>query len=147
MPPAAAWSRSRHSGLPGQPPLRSRTAPLGLSALSPFEDEKVRSANLVLEILAWCAEQALECAYKAVGLNLIFPEDLGGSPRDRLQFGCCVKFNFWRAVVMLAAQLGTCASLREQITSDLWGSSQRRFTFEVVFPWVGLTWKTNTGLG
>ena len=46
---------------------------------------------------------------------------------------------------MLAAQLGTCASSREQITSDLCGSSRRRFTFEVVFPLVGLTWKTNMG--
>ena len=80
IPPATTWSRSRHSGLPGQPPLQTRTAPLGLSSLSPFEDEKVRSANLFLEILAWCAEQALQCANEAVGLNLIFPEDLGGSP-------------------------------------------------------------------
>ena len=80
IPPANTWSRSRHSGLPGQPPLRSRSAPLGLSSLSPTQDEKVRSANFFLEILASCAEQALQCAYKAVGLNLIFPEDLGGSP-------------------------------------------------------------------
>ena len=29
---------------------------------------------------------------------------------------------------MLAAQLGICASSREQITSDLWGFSPRRFT-------------------
>ena len=44
---------------------------------------------------------------------------------------------------MLAAQLGTCARLREQITCVLWGSSPRRFIFEVVCPLVGLIWKTN----
>ena len=65
----------------GQPPLRSRTAPLGLSSLSPIEDEKVRSANLVLEILAWCAEQALQCAYQAVGLMLIFLRTLEVPPK------------------------------------------------------------------
>ena len=75
---AATWSRSRHSGLLGQPPLRSRSAPLGLSSLTPTEDEKVRSANLILEILSRCSEQAHQCVYKAIGLTVIFPEDLGG---------------------------------------------------------------------
>ena len=31
FPPAATWSRSGHSGFPGRAPLRSRSAPLGLS--------------------------------------------------------------------------------------------------------------------
>ena len=78
IPSAATWSRSRHSGLLGQPPLRSRSAPLGLSSLTPADDEKVRSANLILEILAWCAEQALQCVHKTIGLTIIFPEALGG---------------------------------------------------------------------
>ena len=77
VPSASAWSRSRHSGLPGQPPLRSRFSPLGLS-LSPVESEKIHSANRVLEIAAWVAEQTLQYPSKMIGLILIFPEDLGG---------------------------------------------------------------------
>ena len=80
-PPAATWSRSRHSGLQGQNPLRSRAAPLGLSSLNPAVDKKVRDANSVLESLVWCAEQALTCPSKVVGLTVVFPEDLGGRKR------------------------------------------------------------------
>ena len=76
MPPAATWSRSRHSGIPGQRPLRSRLAPLGLP-LTPSDNDKVNSASRALEVVLWCAEQALSCKSKAVGLNIIFPEDLG----------------------------------------------------------------------
>ena len=78
VPPAATWSRSRHSDIPGQRPLRSRFAPLGLPSLTPSENDKVNSANRALEAVLWCAEQALCCKTKAVGLNIIFPEDLGG---------------------------------------------------------------------
>ena len=78
VPPAATWSRSRHSDIPGQRPLRSRLAPLGLPSLTPSENDKVNSANRALEAVLWCAEQALCCKTKAVGLNIIFPEDLGG---------------------------------------------------------------------
>ena len=59
VPSAATWSRSRHSGLPGQPLLLSRSSPLGLSSLSPEETEKIHSANRVLVTfdvpLATCA--------------------------------------------------------------------------------------------
>ena len=78
VPSASTWSRSRHSGLPGQPPLRSWSSPLGLSSLSLEETEKIHSANRVLEIAAWVAEQSLQCRSKMIGLILIFPEDLGG---------------------------------------------------------------------
>ena len=67
VPPAATWSRSRHSGIPGQRPLRSRLAPLGLPSLTPSENDKVNSANRALEVVLWCAEQALSCKSKAVG--------------------------------------------------------------------------------
>ena len=77
------WSRSRNSGIPGQRPLRTRTAPLGLCSLTPAENDRVNSANRVLELLLWCAEQALQCRTKAVALNVIFLEDLGGDPSDR----------------------------------------------------------------
>ena len=82
VPPAATWSRSRHSGIPGQRPLRSRLAPLGLPSLTPSENDKVNSANRVVEVVLWCAEQALFCKSKAVGLNIIFPEDLGGQQSE-----------------------------------------------------------------
>ena len=38
----------------------------------------MNSANRVLEFLLWCAMQTLQCRTKAVTLNVIFPEDLGG---------------------------------------------------------------------
>ena len=78
VPSASTWSRSRHSGLPGQPPLRSRSSPLGLASLSSEETEKIHSANRVLEIAAWVAEQTLQCLSKVIGFTLKFPEDLGG---------------------------------------------------------------------
>ena len=82
VPPAATWSRSRHSGILGQRPLRSRLAPLGLPSLTPLENDKVNSANRALEVVLWCAGQALSCKSKAVGLNIIFPEDLGGQQSE-----------------------------------------------------------------
>ena len=39
LPPSSSWSRSRHSDVMGQSPLRSRSAPLGLSSLSPAESK------------------------------------------------------------------------------------------------------------
>ena len=35
-------------------------------------------ANRALEVAAWVAEQSLQCPSKFVGLNIIFPKDLGG---------------------------------------------------------------------
>ena len=78
VPSAATWSRSRHSQHSGQPPLRSRSSPLGLSSLSPAETAKINMANRALEVAAWVAEQSLQCPCKLIGLNIIFPEDLGG---------------------------------------------------------------------
>ena len=78
VPSAATWSRSRHSQHSGQHPLRSRSSPLGLSSLSPAETVKVNMANRALEVAAWVAEQSLQCPCKLIGLNIIFPEDLGG---------------------------------------------------------------------
>ena len=49
-----------------------------LLSLSPEETEKIHSANWVLEIAAWVAEQTLQCPSKMIGFILIFPEDLGG---------------------------------------------------------------------
>ena len=60
------------------PPLRSRSSPLGLSSLSPNETQKINEANRALEVAVWVAEQSLQCPSKFIGLNIIFPEDLGG---------------------------------------------------------------------
>ena len=50
---------------------------MGLSSLSPDETKKINKANRALELAVWVAEQALQCPSKFVGLNIIFPEDLG----------------------------------------------------------------------
>ena len=78
VPSASTWSRSRHSEHSGQPPLRSRSSPLGLPSLSPDETQKINEANRALEVAVWVAEQSLQCPSKFIGLNIIFPEDLGG---------------------------------------------------------------------
>ena len=78
VPSASTWSRSRHSEHSGQPPLRSRSYPLGLSSLSPDETKKINEANRALEVAVWVAEQSLQCPSKFIGLNIIFPKDLGG---------------------------------------------------------------------
>ena len=78
VPSAATCSRSRHSEHSGQPPLRSRSSPLGLSSLSPDETQKINKANRALELAVWVAEQALQCPSKFIGLDIVFPEDLGG---------------------------------------------------------------------
>ena len=72
---AATFCRSRNSGLPGHRPLRSRASSLGLSSLNPTENKKIRSAIQALEILVWCAEQALQSTVKPVGINVIWRED------------------------------------------------------------------------
>ena len=78
VPSASTWSRSRHSQHSGQPPLRSKSSPLGLPSLSPDETQKINKANRALEVAVWVAEQSLQCPSKFIGLNIIFPEDLGG---------------------------------------------------------------------
>ena len=77
VPPASTWSRLRNSTSPGQPPLRSRSQPLGTSSLDLRATRQVRQANKELESMLLCAEYALECKTAKVGLHLIFPEDLG----------------------------------------------------------------------
>ena len=78
VPSASTWSRSCHSEHSGQLPIRSRSSPLGLSSLSPDETQQINKANRALEVAAWVAEQSLHCPSKFIGLNIIFPEDLGG---------------------------------------------------------------------
>ena len=80
LPPASTWSRARHSELPGQLPLRSRSAPFGLDGLDPAALERVQRAHQQGAFCCWIAEQTLHCP---VGkLVLVFPEDLGGDKND-----------------------------------------------------------------
>ena len=81
LPSASTWSRLRHSDAAGQPPLRTRAFPLGLSNLAPPSLQKIRSDNRILESISWCAEQTLLCS-KPTSLFVVFPEDLGGHSRD-----------------------------------------------------------------
>ena len=80
---ASTWSRLRHSDAAGQPPLRTRAFPVGLSNLAPPSLQKIRSDNRILESISWCAcaEQTLLCT-KPTSLFVVFPEDLGGHSRD-----------------------------------------------------------------
>ena len=82
VPPASTWSRLRNSTSSGQAPLRSRSQPLGTSALDLRATRQVRQANRELEAMFWCAEYALDCKTTKVGLHLIFPEDLCGHRVD-----------------------------------------------------------------
>ena len=80
LPSAATWSRVRHSESSGQPPLRTRAFPLGLSSLAPLALQKVRTDNLIIEAISCCAEQTL--LSQKSKLFLMFPEDLGGHSQE-----------------------------------------------------------------
>ena len=78
VPPASTWSRIRHSSSTGQPPLRTRGSPAGLSHLSPQLQLKVEESNRQVETVTWLFEQAVLCTLRKVWVLLVFPEDLGG---------------------------------------------------------------------
>ena len=71
-PSASTWSRVRHCSSSGQPPLRSRSEPLGLSGQHPTAQEKVNAANAELEVCCWFMAQALSCSTRSVYALLIF---------------------------------------------------------------------------
>ena len=77
-PPASTWSRIRHSSSSGQPPLRTRGSPTGLSHLSPQLQLRVEESNRQVETVTWLFEQAVLCTQRRVWVLLVFPEDLGG---------------------------------------------------------------------
>ena len=52
-PPATTWSRLLNASTKGQPPLRSRSQPLGLSTLNSSELQKVEQSNREWEVVAW----------------------------------------------------------------------------------------------
>ena len=102
----------------GSPPLRSRSSPLGLSSLSPDETKKINEAKRALEIAAWVAEQSLQCPSKFIGLNIVFPEDLGGhSIHGPSSMWVLREFRFLQAHVTLGVQLPTCVSSPDRNTS------------------------------
>ena len=63
VPPAASWSRVRHSSVRSQPPLRSRQEPLGASRLAPPQQSRV------VQSACWFLEQALCCATRNVRVS------------------------------------------------------------------------------
>ena len=78
IPPCSTWSRARHADTEGQKPLRSRSHPLGLPALTESEQQKVDKANENLELALWISLQTLRCTVKPVELLFVAPEDFGG---------------------------------------------------------------------
>ena len=67
------WSRARHSSAPGEPPLRSRARPLGVSGLDTNTRDKVQQSDREVEVVCWLAEQALCFSTRSVPTC---PEDL-----------------------------------------------------------------------
>ena len=77
---ASTWSRVRHHGTEGPPPVRTRALPLGLSALHAKASARVAKANQDIEIASWFAQQSVTCSHHRVAFLWVFPEDFGGHP-------------------------------------------------------------------
>ena len=100
-PPAATWSRLRSSNTQGQPPLRSRSEPSGLSSLNPQQLERVRQFNREMEAVSWLAAQSARCAARRVKhydrFSGVFSEamsEMGPHRRGRL-----VSSKSWKVLV------------------------------------------------
>ena len=78
LPPASSWSRARHVGPEGQPPIRSRSRPWGVIEASSAQYSKLLHDNRTAEISTWFAEQSLLREEPRTALIYIFPEDFGG---------------------------------------------------------------------
>ena len=139
VPSASTWSRSRHSGLPGQPPVCSRSSPLGLSSLSPEETEKIHSANRVLEIAAWVAEQTLHCPSKVIGALFSYLLKTSADTFHTVlrRYGYYGSSNSLRAHVTFDVPLANCASSLDRTTSVRLASIPIVFNFENVCLWAG----------
>ena len=78
LPPASSWSRARHVGPEGQPPIRSRSRPWGVIEASSAQYSKLIHDNRTAEISTWFAEQSLLREEPRTALIYIIPEDFGG---------------------------------------------------------------------
>ena len=78
LPPGSSWSRARHVGPEGQPPVRSRTRPWGVIDASSTRYSKLLHDNRTAEISTWFAEQSLLRKDPRTALICIFVEDFGG---------------------------------------------------------------------
>ena len=119
VPPAATWSRVRHSSVPGQPPLRTRQQPLGASGLAPSQQQKVSQSNSEVEVVLWFLEQALRHAGKRVQVLLVFPEDLGGSATEG-------PATIWDSVEVRSLSGLSDAQRSSAFMCELTGADQRR---------------------
>ena len=73
-PPCDTHTRARHSFVAGPRPLRDASSPRGLPGLTPAEQLKVDTANILVDFTV----RALQAAAKHNVLCLLeFPEDLG----------------------------------------------------------------------
>ena len=82
LPPASTWSRARHFGPGGQPPVRSRAQPWGITDTTDSRHVKVVHDNRSVEISTWFTEQSLKCAASRTAFFFIFPEDFGGHAKS-----------------------------------------------------------------
>ena len=113
-PPAATWSRLRSSSTEGQPPLRSREEPLGLSSLNPEESDKVRQSNIQWELVVWLADQSAGCKERKVAT-----EEKGPLRRGRLE-----RFLNSNVRVTCGVARHSCASSQAQTSGVQSGFSQ-----------------------
>ena len=119
MPPAATWSRVRHSSVPGQQPLRTRQQPLGASRLAPSQQQKVMQSNSEVEVVLWFLEQALRYDGKQMQVLLVFPEDLGGSATEG-------PATIWDSVEVRSLSGLSDAQRGSAFMCELTGADQRR---------------------
>ena len=82
LPPASTWSRARHFGRGGQPPVRSRAQPWGITDTTDNRHAQVVHDNRSVEILTWFTEQSLKCAASDTALISIFSDDFGGHAKS-----------------------------------------------------------------
>ena len=82
LPPASTWSRARHFGPGGQPPVRSRAQPWGITDTTDNRHVQVVHDNRSVEISTWFTEQSLKCAASRTPLIFVFSEDFGGHAKS-----------------------------------------------------------------
>ena len=139
VPSAATWSHSRHSDHSGQPPLRSRSSPLGLPSLSPDETRKSTRPIERWKLQFGSRSRPSNAHLKSLVSMSFSPKTLEDTVyMVPLPYGYYGSFVFLRAYATLGVQVATCASSRERTTSVRLEFSPTVSIFETVCPWVGL---------
>ena len=121
-PPAATWSRLRSATASGQPPLRSRAEPLGLSSLNPNESDKVRESNIHWELVCELSQQVAKPTMLELcrsSWKTLVATCVRGLPR-RCGLG---KSSTWSVRVTCYVAQHCCASSQAQTSGAQSGSS------------------------